>query len=237
MNMDLEAREQESLELIRKLPLESYVLIGGYAASSYDFPRFSVDLDIVISKKTQKRFAKLLQSKKFKAVEIKAKAPKDKYEGNFQRFEKDMPKGSVDLLINSVISRQTESSYSFEYLYKNSEIREIVGFSSNAKIRARVANREMLIALKANSMRLADIRDIVALCNAEINTEVICRHLKRCPRDKILQNFEVFSKTLNDPKHKDSLKGVFRMPDSIYERVLERAKRILEELSDKLRSS
>lgn len=222
--MRMEEREQACLELIRHLPEGAYVLIGGYAASSFDFPRFSVDLDLVISEQSEKEFKQALEGKGFMPLKPKAEAPKDIYGGWFIRFEKADVKASVDLLVNSVISRQTGSSYSFDYLRENSEIREVAGFSSSLKARARVADREMLIALKANSMRLADMRDIVALCNGEVDVEKVLEHLKRCPRRVLLKNIDGFMKTLGSREYQDSLKGVFMISDKVYERATERTR-------------
>jgi hypothetical protein len=100
------------------------------------------------------------------------------------------------------------TAYSFEYLLKHSEILEVIGFSGSLKVRARVANREMLIALKANSMRLADQRDIIALCNQNVDIAVVLKHLKRCPR-KIMGHIENILKTLDDEQYKNSIRGVF----------------------------
>lgn len=235
--MDMEARERACLELLQKLPLNDYVLIGGYAASSFDFPRFSVDLDIVIEGKKEKAFVEIITEQGFTPVKIKIEPVHDVYGGRFQRFEKQGVKANVDLLINSVISRQTGSSYSFVYLLKHSEVREVIGFSGNLKVRARVANREMLIALKAISMRLADQRDIIALCNGEVDTDLVVKHLKRCPSEIILNHIEDFLKTLGDERHKDSIKGVFRLSDSVYNKVTERARKLFSHIRENLTDS
>lgn len=235
--MDIEARERACLELLQKLPIDDYVLIGGYATSSFDFPRFSVDLDIVIDKKKEKLFVKIILESRFALIETNVEPVRDIYGGRFLRFEKEYVKANVDLLINSVISRQTGSSYSFGYLLKHSEIREVVGFSGNLKVRARVTNREMLIALKANSMRLADKRDIIALCNGEINIDILMKHLKRCPREIILKHIEDLLKTLGNDRYKDSIKGVFRFSDSVYEKITERARKVFGHIRDSLKDS
>lgn len=54
----------------------------------------------------------------------------------------------------------------------------------------------MLIALKANSMRLADQTDIIALCNQDVDAGKVACHLKRCPGDKILENLETLKSLL-----------------------------------------
>ncbi|MBN1860847.1 MAG: hypothetical protein JW840_05235 [Candidatus Thermoplasmatota archaeon] len=49
MTLDFSTREKLCFDILKLLEKhESYVVIGGYAASSYGFTRFSVNLDVVI---------------------------------------------------------------------------------------------------------------------------------------------------------------------------------------------
>ena len=98
-----------------------------------------------------------------------------------------------------VQSRQTNTFYSFNYLSKNSELREVVGSSFDLVMRARVVNREMFIALKVNSMRLADQRDIIALCEGKIDIGRLVGHLKRCPKHIIANNIESLLRIIKVP--------------------------------------
>ena len=41
-------REREIFETLKKIKDSEFVLIGGYAVTSYTLPRFSVDCDIVL---------------------------------------------------------------------------------------------------------------------------------------------------------------------------------------------
>ena len=66
-------------------------------------------------------------------------------------------------MVNSVKSRQNGYPYTFNYIFKNSEIREIIGWHPYSKVQTRTADREMLIALKINSIRSADKKDIIML--------------------------------------------------------------------------
>ncbi|MFQ5795922.1 MAG: hypothetical protein ACE5JP_12850 [Candidatus Bipolaricaulia bacterium] len=63
--VEMEERERACLEAIKELPSEDYVLIGGYASSSFDFPRFSVDLDLVIKLEKENDFLKILKKQGF----------------------------------------------------------------------------------------------------------------------------------------------------------------------------
>jgi len=62
--MKIEERERACLTLLEKLP-KRYVLVGGYAVSAFEFPRFSVDLDMVIPEKDFALFSGILESEGF----------------------------------------------------------------------------------------------------------------------------------------------------------------------------
>ena len=68
------------------------------------------------------------------------------------------------------------------------------------------------------------MRDIVALCNGEVDMEKVLEHLKRCPRRVLLKNIDGFMKTLGSREYQDSLKGVFMISDKVYERATERTR-------------
>lgn len=221
--MKIQERERVCFELLKKLP-QKFVLIGGYASSSYDFPRFSVDLDLVIGEGEVKEFTQILQAEGFRLMKESGHFA-DFYQGRIMRFGKEVGAlpVSADLFVGMVQARQTGTAYSFDYLWKNSEIRRVVGTKGFAE--ARVADRDMLIALKMNSLRMADQRDIIALCNGKIDLPKVVSHLKRAPRQKILSNLDILAAILEKPGAKDSIKGVFGISDQVYTKLIEKARR------------
>jgi len=223
--MKIQEREKACLQLLRKLP-EKFVLVGGYATSSFDFPRFSVDLDIVIAERDQKKFSQVLKEEGLKLIKEVGDFSRF-YKGRMIRFEKigDGPPVRVDLFVNMIQSRQTDATYTFDYLWRNSERRNVIGYGVRESVQTRVADREMLIALKINSMRTADQRDIIALCNGEVDVKKVMRHLKRCPKEKILAHLDILIEILENPKSKDSIKGVFTISDKVYKKMLDKAKK------------
>ena len=223
--MKIQEREGVCLGLLKGFP-QNFVLIGGYAASSFDFPRFSVDLDLVIRGKDAGKFSEALEKEGFRLVQDLGEFSKF-YTGKIMRFEKkvDSLAVSADLFVDMVQSRQTDAAYSFDYLWKNSEIRRVMGSGVKDYAEARVADREMLIALKISPMRMADQRDIIALSNGKVDTAKIISHLKRVPRDKVLANLDMLIATLEKPEAKDSIKGVFGISDQVYRKVLAKARK------------
>ena len=225
----LEARENECFHFLTELPLtRRYVLIGGYAVSSYQFPRYSVDLDFVVPLGELSFFRDFAKKLGFKLE--REHNVEQIYDGRSVVYGKHVGvRVGLDLLVNSVHSRQTRFAYPFPYLFENSEVREIRGRGLEAKARARVASREMLLALKANSIRAQDLRDILALCFQEPLMPDVVAHLEKCPREKIGENLErldVYLSTL-DPQ---SFQGTFGTSEMVLKRSVVNCRKLLVEV-------
>lgn len=230
MITDFSNGEKECFNVLHLIPKESrYVIIGGYAATSYGFPRFSVDLDIVIPEDEVSFLKKLLSNNGF----IYTKGKEDlAYSGKFERYEKDLV--SIDLLINGVESRQTGYQYPFEYIYKNSQIRETSGWDPTHKVKVRIAKKEMLIALKIHSIRMADKRDIIMLCYEIPNVKEIVTHFRYSPKEKIIEHINELLAVLTNNKLKDSLKGVYSINDKLYEKTMLNCQQTINEVKNQL---
>ena len=132
MITNFSSREKECFDFLNQIPKErKYAVIGGYAVTSFGFARFSVDLDITIPESELSFFRKLTQDNGFGLTTVKEDLA---YSGGFERYEKGLV--SIDLLINGVQSRQTGYLYPFQYLYKNSQIRETSGWDPANKAKA-----------------------------------------------------------------------------------------------------
>jgi hypothetical protein len=222
----LEEREKECFEFLNQLPMERrYVLIGGYAVSSFQFPRYSVDLDICLPESEVPFFQVLAKRLGFK-LEGEHDVEQT-YHGRSIVYGKQVGvRVGLDLLVNSVYSRQTKFAYPVQYLFENSEVREIRGRGLGTRARARVASREMLLALKANSMRNQDMRDILALSFQEPALSSVVKHLEKCPRDKITANLARLDAYLStmDPR---SFQGIFGTSETVLKRAIVNCRKLL----------
>ncbi len=233
----LEARENECFKVLNRLPLErSYVLIGGYAVSSYNFPRYSVDLDIAVPLAEAGYFRQLAQSLGYTLAQA-WEAVEPLYGGRSETLVKDIGVTvAIDLYVNSVLSRNTGCAYSFQYIFSNSETREIRGRGLGARARARVADREMLIALKAQPMRPQDIRDIIALCYERPDEERLITHLRKCLREMTLENIEKLQAFVEKPKT-DSVRGAFFFGPREFNQCIENCQRLVSSVHRSLSKS
>lgn len=230
MIVDFSKREKDCFNFLRLISSEKqYVVIGGYAVTSYGFARFSVDLDITIPESELPFFKRLISDNGF----VFTKGKEDlTYSGKFERYGKGLV--SIDLLINGVESRQTGYCYPFQYIFKNSQIRETSGWDPTNKVKARIAKKEMLIALKIHSMRMVDKRDIITLCYEKPNTRTILNHLKNSPKEKIIEHINELLSLLNDNNLKDSLKGVYSIDDKLYNKMIKNCQQTMGEVKNQL---
>ena len=216
MKEKIYARERACFELLRAIPSKrKYVVIGGFAVSAFEFPRLSVDLDIVIPEEELDHFKGLITELGFEFSHERSDFDLT-YGGRYEKYVKseELPV-SVDLLINSVAARQTGYAYSFKYLFRHSVVREVSGWHPESKAKVRVSSREMLIALKMNAMRAVDKRDVIMLCYEMPDADEVALHLKNCPHEIILENLNVLQDIVKGLGNDDSIKGVYSISDDV----------------------
>ena len=202
---ELMERENEIIDMLMKLSEVGldFVVVGGYGVSAYRH-RFSVDADLIIRKDNLKTFENVLRENGYRRTI--SRIMENIYSSEFVRYEKSQPKVSIDLLIGGLGVRQTEAAFSYDFIFSNSEKREIEG--SEKIMEAIVPRREVLIIMKLHSGRLTDFRDVAALCFG-LDFGFIKKHLFRGNIKTLKENIEKFGILLEKPEFQDSFKGVF----------------------------
>ncbi|MEK6983781.1 MAG: hypothetical protein AABX33_04365 [Nanoarchaeota archaeon] len=221
-------RENEIFDILDDFNKASlkYVLIGGYAVSAY-MRRFSVDADICIDKRDLSLFKEILKTKHFELV--KRRDLEDIYKGSFECYTKKVKLPvTVDLMIGSIVSRQTNNSVSFEKLYKNSAIKKIIGIEKT--LSARIPAKEILIALKINSARMTDARDIVALCQ-NVDFSIVAEFMDN--NKEIRNNLNNLLSYFKSDNFKDAFKGVFSI-EKLPKENINNAIKLIENLKERI---
>jgi len=201
-------REEEIFNTLKALQRCSFVVIGGYAVNVYTLPRFSVDCDIVIKEEKElKNIEKILFSIGYKKKITPENIP---YSGKFCRYEKRLSNSflvSIDLLVESVMDRDTRVIFSAEWVFEHSSIKILRGKTMMEELRLKIVNVDALIVMKTISCRSTDIRDIfMMLPNTEnkgwIISEISVRYDLGNRLSKIIE-------TVNSKQFKDGLSGVY----------------------------
>lgn len=219
-------REQEVIKILnlfldKKL---EFVVVGGYAISTYK-KRFSIDLDVVVKEEDVDKFWKILEKEDYVLYYEKEIALL--YGENFKRFRKkmkDLPV-DIDLLINGLVCRTTNATWSLNYIKKHLVKRKL----DNSEFLT--PERELLIAMKLHSGRLSDIRDVVALMPCDF--EKLEKHLQKGDSKKLKESIKKQSNFLNHPQFDDSFKGIFG-PYSFSEENVQETKNIIKEILKKI---
>jgi len=220
-------REREVLRLIELFKENNlkFIVVGGYAVSTYK-KRFSIDLDAIILEEDFLKFEKLLLSEGYSLDYEKEIALL--YGENFKRFTKKMNNlpVDVDLLINGLVSRTTDSTWSFESVNKNSVKRKVDDIDFLTPI------KELLISMKMHSGRLSDTRDIVVLMPCD--KDKLKKFLLRGNLNNLKNSIKKQLSFLEKPQFDDSFKGIFGI-HMYNEKDVESAKKLFNELLEEIK--
>ncbi len=225
----LQLREKEIFETLKKMKKSNFVIIGGYAVNAYTLPRFSVDCDIVI--KDREELAKIGKDLlEWGYHKEKNYSDEVSYEGNFERYEKELGtnlKVSMDVLISEVFDRQTKAKFSADWIFDNSALRNLQGKTISEQLKLRIVNTDALFTMKLISCRQTDIRDIFLLINSVKDKKWIKKEVSE--RFDLKDRLAKALSKINSKQFKDELQGVFGIVDN---KVFERNRKMILELEE-----
>lgn len=211
--MTLDERERVVLETLKRLPKPKLVLIGGYAVNAYVPPRFSIDCDLVVLGGLGK-IETILRKEGYK----KSESGKTPY-GSYVRYEGFPSKVSFDLMIGSVTDRDTKITFEDELFEEHSRKRTTVGKTAPVRIEMRIADPELLFAMKFVSARRQDIRDLFMLAGEDLQWSLVKRLvLEKCTSELITKRAELITSDIGSKDYRDSLQGPYgKVPDGKFE--------------------
>lgn len=222
----LESREALILQTLMELP-KDVVLIGGYAVNAYVPPRFSIDCDLVVFEGVTE-IKKTLMKNGFEETE-KGDVPY----GEYFRFARKKEKVSFDLLLNSVFDRVSGIVFEGSLFKKYSKERVTVGRANPIRIKIRIADAELLFAMKFVSARRQDMRDIFMLSGTELNWNLIRDIIKeKCSEKLLRERVKMIKAKVANKSYRDSLHGAFgKIPDKTFDRCISNLVRFLDGLT------
>jgi len=208
----LESREALILQTLQELP-KDVILVGGYAVNAYVPPRFSIDCDLIVFRGVTE-IKKMLLKNGFEETE-KGDVP----HGEYIRFMRKRERVSFDLLINSVLDRESGIVFEGSLFKKYSRERFTVGRANPIRIRLRIADPEVLFAMKFVSARRQDMRDIFMLSGTELNWNLIREIVKnRCDEKIIKDRVRLMRSKVTDKNYRHSLQGAYgKIPDKTFD--------------------
>jgi hypothetical protein len=224
----MKGREGAVFEALARLPKAGLVLIGGYAVNAYVPPRFSIDCDVVVLGST-KEVETALRKDGFREGESG-----DTPYGRYMRYEKREEGVSFDLMVNSVLDRDTNIVFEASLFEEYSAERTTTGGSVALRTTMRIADPELLFVMKFVAGRRQDVRDIFMLASTPLNWALAERlALTKCSRDLLKERAEMIRGSISSREYRDSLQGPYgKFPDDRFEMCRSGLLSFLNRLSD-----
>lgn len=226
--MMLHERERAVLGALAAIPKQHVVLVGGYAVNVYVPPRFSIDCDLVVLDGLTKLEAAL--TKEGFAKTEKGDVPY----GSYVRYEKKEEGVSFDLLVSAVLDRDSGVAFEAKLFEEHSKKRTTVGRVNPIRIELRVADPELLFAMKFVAARRSDIRDLFMLAGEALDWTVVGEILRhKCTPALLGRRAAAIRASVEATQYRPSLQGAFgKIPDERYDRCKTRLLRFLDGITN-----
>ena len=219
----LQIREKEIFEILKKIRRCKFAVIGGYAVNAYTLPCFSIDCDIVIKDHDElHKIEKILFDSGYQKVKSTSDLP---YHGKFERYEKEIAQNfrvSMDVLIEEVLDRQTNARFSSDWVFENSKFRNLRGKTIDEELKLRIIDSDALIVMKMISCRSTDIRDVFLLISSVKDRLWIRKEVSE--RYDFENRLSKLADEITLKQFKDGLQGVFGFID---EKTFERSRKMI----------
>ena len=206
---DLTARETEIIRILRVLTeaTDGFVVIGGYAVNAFGQHRFSIDCDLATNMNYIPVIDRTLLGEGYTLWKGRFRPPIGVTTREYRKSVADLPV-SVELLVNTVVGRQTSGTWTYKFIHENSGEAIVVGATDSTP--SRVAQRNLLVAMKLHSGRTQDLADVVML-----SERVDWKDAARCAacgsKEKLMNQVESAIREVSSSKFASSMKSSFAM--------------------------
>lgn len=206
---NLTVRETEIIRILRILTEEAdgFVLIGGYAVNAYGQHRFSVDCDLATNRDNTPAIDNTLLREGYEVWKGGSRPPLGVAIREYRKLLAGLPV-SVDLFVNTVVSRATRGTWTYKFVRENSVEAIVVGATDSTP--SRVAERNLLVAMKLHSGRTQDLADIVAL-SERVDWKTVARYAACGSKEQLLEQIESAIRDVSSARFVSDLRSSFAM--------------------------
>jgi len=206
---NLTVRETEVIRILRVLTevTDGFVLIGEYAVNAYVQHRFSVDCDLATNRNNTPVIDTALLREGYEQWKGRFKPPIGVTMRVYRKSVAGLPV-SVDLFVNTVASRRTRGTWTYKFLHENSVEAIVVGATDSTP--SRVAQRNLLVAMKLHSGRTQDLADVVMM-SERVDWETVARYAACGSRKLLTEQVDSAIKEISSARFVSDVKSSFAM--------------------------
>ena len=224
---NLIAHETEVIRILRILneATDGFVVIGGYAVNAHGQHRFSVDCELATRRDNVPTIDATLLGEGY---ELKRSEVRPPIGVTIREYAKSIggDTASVLLFVDTVVNTTTRGIWSYKFVQENSVDAIVVGATGSAP--SRVAQRNLLVAMKLHAGETRDVEDVVIL-SEKVDWKTVARCTASGSRQQVIEQIDYAIGEISSAKFALELKSIFAMRSDPTP-LLKRAKLGLESL-------
>lgn len=197
--IDADQRELQVARLLEAWPTElDGVVVGGYAVAAYGTPRYSVDVDVVVSERSRVDWADWLKSHHLLLGPGHRVFHQGRASLEVQRWEYRAI--TLDLMIGGVRDRDSGVTIPGDWLLRSPRSVRLELLSGPLSSQVDVVRLEGLWATKLLAGRPHDLTDLFGIMSQEVNLGEVRELFGRFLQSVALRKFKLVLSRVNDRK-------------------------------------
>jgi len=205
----LTSRESEIIRILRVLSEASdgFVVIGGYAVNAYGQHRFSVDCGLATNRDNVPVIDATLLREGFELRRSEVRPP---IGVTIREYAKSVggETASIELFVDTVVNTTTRGIWTYKFTQENSVEAIVMGATDSTP--SRVANRNLLVAMKLHAGETQDFEDIVML-SEKADWKAVAKCSACGSKQQLIDQIDYAIGEISSPKFATELKSTFAM--------------------------
>jgi hypothetical protein len=206
---NLIANEKEIIRILRVLneATDGYVVLGGYAVNAHGQHRFSVDCQLATNRDNVPVIDATLLGEGY---ELKRSEVRPPIGVTIREYAKSIggETTSVMLLVDTVVETTTRGIWTYNFIRENSVEAIVAGATDSTP--SRVAQRNLLVAMKLHAGETQDFEDIVML-SERADWKMVARCAATGSKQQLIEQIDYATGEISSPKFASELKSTFAL--------------------------
>jgi hypothetical protein len=203
------SRETEIIRILRVLSeaTDGFVVIGGYAVNAFGQHRFSVHCELATTRDNVPVIDAILLGEGYEFRKNEVRPP---IGVTIREYSKSVggESVSVELFVDTVVSTTTRGIWSYKFIQDNSVEGIVVGATDSTP--SRVAQRNLLVAMKLHLGGTQDFADVVML-SERIDWKTVAKCAACGSKEQLIEQINSAIREISSAKFASDLKSTFAM--------------------------
>ncbi|TMI17170.1 hypothetical protein E6H32_09385 [Candidatus Bathyarchaeota archaeon] len=205
----LTARETEIIRILRVLneATDGFVVIGGYAVNAHGQHRFSADCELATNRDNVPLIDATLLGEGYELRRSEVRPP---IGVTIREYAKPVggETASIELLVDTVVNSTTRGIWTYKFIRENSSEAIVVGATESTP--SRVAQRNLLVAMKLHAGETQDFEDVVML-SERVDWKMVVRCAACGSKQQLIDQIDYAIGEISSAKFASELKSIFSM--------------------------